>query len=73
MRQLLLRNEAATSEIIPVHLYEDQVDFHVVYIASCIPSEIRRIKLPFALQYARCSYGRHVHAGKRLAYWWDGA
>jgi transposase len=29
MRQLLLRNEAATSEIIPVHLYEVQVDFQI--------------------------------------------
>jgi hypothetical protein len=27
MKQLLLRNEATTSEIIPAHLHEDQVDF----------------------------------------------
>jgi hypothetical protein len=54
VRLLLLRNEAATSEIIPAlcigrtKLIGNQLGLHVVYIASCIPS--RRIKLPFALQ-----------------------
>jgi hypothetical protein len=42
MRSLLPRNKAATSEIIPVHLYEtklvDQHGLHVLYIAFCIPS-----------------------------------
>jgi hypothetical protein len=38
MRQLLLRNEAATSEIIPVHLYEDQVDWKSTWTSCCIYS-----------------------------------
>jgi hypothetical protein len=56
MRQLLLRNEAATSEIIPAHLYEDQADWKstwtscCIYIASLYPSETNTFKLPFALQ-----------------------
>jgi hypothetical protein len=47
----LLRNEAATSEIIPAlcmrrtKLIGNQLGLHVVNIASCIPSR-RRIKLP---------------------------
>jgi hypothetical protein len=47
----LLRNEAATSEIIPAlcmrrtKLISNQLGLHVVNIASCIPSR-RRIKLP---------------------------
>jgi hypothetical protein len=57
MRQLLLRNEAATSEIIPAlcigrtKLIGNQLGLHVVYIALCIPSR-RTIKLLFERQHA---------------------
>jgi hypothetical protein len=45
VRLLLLRNEAATSEIIPAlcigrtKLIGNQLGLHVVYIASCIPQQ----------------------------------
>jgi hypothetical protein len=57
LRLLMLRNEAATSEIIPAlsirssKLIGNQLGLHAVYMASLYPSEIRRIKLPFALQH----------------------
>jgi hypothetical protein len=58
VRLLLLRNEAATSEIIPAlcigrtKLIGNQLGLHVVYIESCILSRTI-IKLPFALQHSR--------------------
>jgi hypothetical protein len=61
LRLLLLRNEAATSEIIPAlsirssKLIGNQLGLHAVYMASLYPSGIRIIKLP--LHYntgARC-------------------
>ena len=56
MRQVVLRNKAATSEIIPAlsirrtKLIGNQLGLHVVYIASCIPSEIITINNSSELQ-----------------------
>ena len=56
LRLSLLRNEAATSEIIPTlsirssKLIGNQLGLHVIYMASLYPSEMIRIKLPFARQ-----------------------
>jgi hypothetical protein len=50
---LLLRNEAAASEIIPAlsigssKLIFNQLGLHAVYMASVYPSEMIRKKLPF--------------------------
>jgi hypothetical protein len=57
LRLLLLRNEAATSEIIPAlsirssKLIGNQLGLHAVYMASVYPSEMIRIMLPFDLQH----------------------
>jgi hypothetical protein len=53
LRLLLLRNEAAISEIIPAlslrssKLIGNQLGLHAVYMASLYPSEMIIIKLPF--------------------------
>jgi hypothetical protein len=50
MRKLLTRKEAATSEIIPAlairrtKLIGNQLELYVVYLSSCVPSEIKIIQ-----------------------------
>jgi hypothetical protein len=56
MRKRLPRNEAATSEIIPglairrTKLISNQLGLCVVYLFSCVPSEMKIIQISFDLQ-----------------------
>jgi hypothetical protein len=56
MRKLLPRNDAATLEIIPAlairrtKLIGNQLRLLVVYVSSCVPSEMTTIQAPFDLQ-----------------------